>query len=116
MNLEKYKSKILEIIFQKIESENCIVFLFGSYATGEAIQSSDIDLGILCKNKINPKTFIELQEDLETKVSFLRKIDLVDFSDISEKVKKEALKEIQLWHLGKNCRELLNDLKIAQQN
>lgn len=51
------------------------IYLFGSYARGEATSSSDID--ILC-DKGNIKTFIEqgeLEEELETRLG--KKVDLV---------------------------------------
>lgn len=58
----KYKKEILETIFKKIERDDCIVFLFGTHAQGEAIFTSDIDIGILSNEPILPKNFLEAQE------------------------------------------------------
>jgi len=41
--LEKYKSKILDVVFERLDRNDCIVFLFGSHATNETVGSSDID-------------------------------------------------------------------------
>ena len=100
-------------MFSRLNKENCIVFLFGSHAKGEALEGSDIDIGILYNRKVSARDFVEAQEALNTHLSTLRKIDLVDFSSVDKKVKQEALKEIQIWHVGKNCRELLKNLKPA---
>jgi predicted nucleotidyltransferase len=105
----KQKERILEIIFNRLGKDNCIVFLFGSYATGEKIKSSDIDIGILCAKCTS--RIAEVEEELNSII--LRKIDLVDFSSVSKKVREEALKEIKIWHVGKNCRGLLKNLKPA---
>ncbi|MBI2092197.1 MAG: nucleotidyltransferase domain-containing protein [Deltaproteobacteria bacterium] len=103
----KQKERILDIIFNRLGKDDCIVFLFGSYAAGEEIKNSDIDIGILCSKK--PGLLAEVEEELNSIT--LRKIDLVDFSSVSKKVKEEALKEIKIWHIGKNCRGLLKNLK-----
>lgn len=109
----KYKQAILNIIFKRLNREECVVFLFGTYAEGSAIRSSDIDIGILSKHKISDKDFVEIQEELNNNVLTLRKIDFVDFASVNEDIKKEALKEIELWHTGKNCQGLLKNLKQA---
>ena len=111
MYIEKYKDEILSIILRFVPKENYIVFLFGSYAQGNALQSSDIDVGIWGTQKIDDKVFLEITERIDNEVKTLRKIDLVDFFTLDEKVKKEAFQEIVIWHKGKNCNELLNNLK-----
>jgi len=107
------KDAILRIILQHLDPDDYIIFLFGTFAAGKTVRSSDIDIGILGRDKVPDKTFIEIQEELDTNVPTLRKIDLVDFSTVDEKVKDEALKEIKLWHSGKNCHALLKSLKLA---
>ncbi|MBI5299235.1 MAG: nucleotidyltransferase domain-containing protein [Deltaproteobacteria bacterium] len=111
--VQKYKKVILNTIFQHLTPEDCIVFLFGSQATGEALETSDIDIGILCRDKISAKAFVEAEEVLNTDLPTLRKIDLVDFSSVDKKVRQEALKEIKIWHVGKNCRALSKNLKLV---
>ncbi len=105
----KQKKTMLDVIFDNISKDDCIVFLFGSYANGENIQSSDIDIGLLYNNNKYAKCVADIEEELNSVT--LKKIDLVDFATVSGVVKKEALKEIKIWHIGKNCRALLKDLK-----
>ncbi|MBI1882593.1 MAG: nucleotidyltransferase domain-containing protein [Chlamydiae bacterium] len=113
---QKYRKNILNIIFKKIKKEECVVFLFGSHAVGNAISSSDMDIGILCRYDIKPKDFLEVEEELNNNIATLRKIDFVDFRTLDEKVREEASQEIELWHTGKNCRDLIKPLKRRSQN
>lgn len=111
MDIEKYKDDILNIIFERLGKEECIVFLFGTHAQGNAVRSSDVDIGILSNHDIRPDDFVEIEEKLNNEVPFLRKIDLVDFSAVDQKVKEEATKEMIIWHIGRNCRGLLKSLR-----
>ncbi len=69
-------------------------------------RGSDIDIGILYNQKMRNIEFLEIKEELNSK--FLIDIDLVNFNEISENVRDGVLdKEIKIWHIGKNCNELL---------
>ncbi|OGQ22471.1 MAG: hypothetical protein A3I05_09830 [Deltaproteobacteria bacterium RIFCSPLOWO2_02_FULL_44_10] len=110
------KTFILNTIFHWLREEDCIVFLFGSRAKKVALKSSDIDIGIFAHREIPAAAFVEIEEILNQETPMLKKIDLVDFSSVDQKVKKEALKEIEIWHVGKNCSDLLKTLKQASKN
>jgi predicted nucleotidyltransferase len=111
MHVTENKKNILKIIFSKVKKDECIVFLFGTYAKGNPIRTSDIDIGIISNNKILPRDFLEIEESLNNDIPTLHEIDFVDFADLAIEIKKEALKEIKIWHKGKNCQELLKNLK-----
>lgn len=111
----KIRKAILKAVFGRVAKTECLVFLFGSYATGDEIGLSDIDVGLLCKGVLPAKDFLAIEEDIQNTSPTLRKIDLVDFNHVSKQVKKEALKKIQIWHAGKNCSELLKTLKKRQE-
>lgn len=114
MRPETYKQHILDIIFKRFDREDCVIFLFGSQVSGEALDASDLDIGLLSCREIPALHFVETAEDLNRDVPFLRKIDLVDFASLAKKVREQALREIRLWHAGKNCKELLKELNPAQ--
>jgi len=97
---EKIKKQILDIIFKYIDKNSCDVFLFGSYASEKARQSSDIDIGIDCNKKLSLTELLTIKEDLNENVDILRKIDIVDFkSDLDEDFKKITLKDRKIWHM-----------------
>jgi len=115
VDIKKYKDKILKIILNKINKDECIIFLFGSYANNTYNRGSDIDIGILYNQKIKDIEFLEIKEELNNE--FLVDIDLIDFNEVSKNVRDGILnKEIKIWHIGKNCNELLKNLKKHIKN
>lgn len=72
-------------------------FLFGSRASGSAGFAADIDIGILPQEPLDNTIISKLQETIEE--SFVPyKVDLVDFSNVSEQFKQQALKKIIPWN------------------
>lgn len=114
--IAKLRGPILEMIFKHLPGEDCVVFLFGSFAQGESVRGSDIDIGIMSAGPLSPAAFLALQEEIDTELPTLRKIDLVDFNSVDRKVREEALKEIQIWHIGKKCGDLSKSLKRPKKN
>jgi len=115
MKINRYKKKILEIILNRLNPANCIIFLFGSYVDGSYNRGSDIDIGIISNEKISDVDFLEIKESLNSE--FLIEIDLVNLNEISEEIRKQILKEeIKIWHIGKKCKELLKNLKMHIKN
>lgn len=98
---DKIKNHIIEIILRHIDKEDCVIFLFGSFARHSPRRTSDIDIGILSSTPIKKSTLYLLREELEDEVQTLRKIDLVDFTDVKDILfLKQALKEAEIWHMG----------------
>ena len=72
-------------------------FLFGSRAQGTAGLMADIDIGILPPKPLDTKTLAKLREKIEE--SFVPySVDLVDFSNLSEQFKQQALKKTVPWN------------------
>lgn len=69
--------------------------LFGSYARGEATESSDIDIVINC-GKVKGLKFFGLWDDVEAKLG--KHVDLVDYAGLhyesASKLTKKLLKNI----------------------
>jgi len=113
---DKIKNQIMKIIFRHIDKDDCAVFLFGSFARRSERRASDIDIGILCKTPVKKSTLYLLREELEEEVYTLRKIDLVDFSDVKDKLfLKEVFKEVQIWHMGSQLQTTFQTLKEHMQ-
>jgi len=69
------------------------LFVFGSRASGKSGKFSDIDLGILGKDKLPGHIIVKIKEELENS-HLPYKVDVVDFSKVSKDFKKVAIKQI----------------------
>jgi len=90
----KLKKEILEIVGKYLDLKKYKVFFFGSRVRGDNFPRADIDIGILGTEPIPAKIKFQIEEELE-KIPTLYKLDLVDFLEVSEDFKKEALKNIE---------------------
>lgn len=93
MTDEAIKEQIKDIVKRSLGGTNYKIFVFGSRATGENRQWSDIDLGILSEGKIPGHVMIKIEEELENS-QIPYKIDLVDFRNVSDQFRKIALKRV----------------------
>lgn len=114
--IAKLRPGILRAIFTIIPQDDCLIFLFGSYAAGDQVASSDVDIGVWCPAPVAAKDFLAIQEQIQNTASSLRKIDVVDFGTVDAMVKQQALRHTQLWHVGKNCGALLAALRQPLSN
>ena len=94
---EKLKKEVLDVIGRYIDLRKYRVFFFGSRVDGKADERSDIDLGIEGSEPIRASTMLDIHEEIEN-LPTLYKIEVVDFSEVSEKFKEVA----------KQHREMLN--------
>lgn len=77
-------------IIRKYLSPEYKIYLFGSWAKGNAVKTSDIDIGILGKKKIAEKIMDEITRETDI-IPTLRNIDIVDLNAKSESFKKKVL-------------------------
>lgn len=109
---DEIKKQILKILFKHLDKESLTVFLFGSYAQNQAKTYSDIDIGIFYSYDLNLTEVLRIKSELNETVRTLRSIDLVNFSgNLDEKFKEIALKEVIIWHQGKESKAFLNNTK-----
>lgn len=90
MSIEKILNKIIFIIRGYLPKDYKIL-LFGSWAKGNALNTSDIDIGILGKNAAPRNDMAQILEKIED-VPTLRSIDIVDLKTKSEDFRKNILK------------------------
>jgi len=86
--LEEIKKLIIPILKKHGVEEAGI---FGSFATGKSKNKSDLDLVVKITRDISLFDFINLKLDLEDKLG--RKVDLVEYEAIKERIKDRILKE-----------------------
>lgn len=78
------------LIIRKYLDDDYRVYLFGSWPKGEAYDTSDIDVGILGKEKVPWDIMVRISEEVGS-IATLRKIDVLDFNSVEERFKKSAL-------------------------
>jgi len=72
------------------------IFLFGSFATGRAGRTSDIDVAVLPLEPLPVGLLSEIREQLEES-NTLYEVDLVDLSETDSGFKTRVFKEGILW-------------------
>ena len=98
-----YIDIVKSIVLKHVPQEEFAVFLFGSRPVGNDKALSDIDVGILGKRPLPVIIKGDLESDLdESIVPF--KIDLIDFYQIDEVFKNEALSTVEIWNCPKNIK------------
>ena len=72
------------------------VYLFGSFARGEACRVSDVDVAILPSEPLPPGLLAEMDEALENSRA-LYPVDLIDLSTVSDDFRTRVLSEGISW-------------------
>lgn len=87
---------VRRIVMDELGSEKATVYLFGSWARGEATSLSDIDVAIEPHLTLSPGTLARLRERLEESHVPYR-VDVVDLSRTSPDFRHRVLTEGVLW-------------------
>lgn len=80
-------SEITSIIEVTLPDGNLKVYLYGSWARGDALKNSDIDIAIDSGFPIELATMAKIRDAVDD-VKTLRRIDLIDLRASSEKFKE----------------------------
>ena len=96
MSENKYILKLKELIIDFLKYDNVKVVLLGSRARGDNYISSDVDIGIIPHEKFDKYKFTLLKENVEN-LNIPYKVEIVDFSEVSESFRKESLKDAMVW-------------------
>ncbi len=105
-NIQKYNSasvinidpleKLKEVFLRFLKDEDVKVVLFGSRARGDFVSTSDVDVGIIIGEGVDRKKLILLREYIE-ELNIPYKVEIVDFSNVSEDFKQMVSKEAVVW-------------------
>lgn len=91
-----FESVAQKMILEELENSDCKIFLFGSRATKENHRFSDMDIGIIPGKDFDHRLLYSLKDKLaDSIVPF--KVDIVNFSQVTDGFKKEAMKNIIWW-------------------
>src|SRR5688572_3208977 len=92
--LEKYKNIIMPIIERYVPEAKII--LYGSRARGDFQEGSDIDIALDMGSKIDSSLMSSIMWDIDdSDLPIL--FDIVDFSKMTENMKKNILKDGVIW-------------------
>ncbi len=88
--------EVRRIVLRRLAGHPARVYLFGSFARGQASRVSDIDVAILPAEPLPIGLLAEIQEELENSES-LYPVDLVDLSGAPEPFRSRVLNEGVPW-------------------
>lgn len=88
--------KLKEVCLEFLKGEDVKIVLFGSRARGDFANTSDVDVGVIMGNGTDRKKLTLLREYIDD-MNIPYKVEIVDFSTISEEFKKMALSEAVVW-------------------
>ncbi len=95
--LHDYVALTKQIVLQQVDKLQYDVFLFGSRATALHHEMSDIDIGFSGKEPLPVLIKSAIEENLEQSIVPF-KVDLVDFSKVSDSFRNQALKKVVYWN------------------
>ncbi len=90
MEKDKIIKEVVRIVREDI-SDDYKIFLFGSWAKGNALETSDIDIGILGKEKVAWSSMAKILEKVEN-IRTLRSIDVVDLNSVDKSFRDSVVK------------------------
>lgn len=90
MDKEVIIKEVVKIIRNHL-SDDYKILLFGSWAQGDALETSDIDVGILGKTEVPWDSMAQILREVDA-IPTLRKIDIVDFNLVEINFRENALK------------------------
>lgn len=79
-------------IIRKYLGNEYRIYLFGSWEKGDALETSDLDIGILGKEKVIWSIMTKISQEIQN-IPTLRKVDIVDLNTSDERFRKSALKD-----------------------
>ena len=86
-------AEIKKILFKFLDPQKDRVFIFGSRAIGGARKFSDIDIGVKSEKQIDSLLLSDIEEAFEES-DIPYTVDVVDFSQVSDKFKELAEQKI----------------------
>lgn len=95
MGKEEIIKKVSAIIRHYLPPQDYKICLFGSWARSGALETSDIDIGILGKKKAPFELMVKIREEVEN-IPTLRSIDVVDLNLVDESFKRGVLSYARL--------------------
>ena len=81
---------VIGIIRRYLPGAETEIVLFGSWARGDAQETSDIDIGLIGPEAVDDMLLLRIKEDIKS-IPTLRRIDVVDLKKSDENFRQEVL-------------------------
>ncbi len=94
--MNPYLEQIKACILSVLGDQNVSIALFGSRARGEAGRGSDVDVAVIAHGRWDERRMVFLREKLDD-LNVPYKVDLVDFSVVSEEFRQLAFQSLVWW-------------------
>lgn len=91
-----YLTELKQQVLETLKDQRIKIILFGSRARKDFNASSDVDIGLIPYGKINKDKITYLRDTVE-QMNIPYKVEIVNFEEVSEDFKREALKEAIVW-------------------
>lgn len=88
LSVDKLNKKIVSLLLSKLEGVE-VIYLFGSQATGQIHKSSDIDIAVLAKKKLDPVKRWDIESELANELN--NHVDLVDLLNASTVMQNQII-------------------------
>ena len=92
----KYLLQLKEMVLDELKDKQVKIFLFGSRARSDNYKASDVDIGVIPYDKLDSINLSLLKERIHNS-NIPYKVEIVNFNEVSEDFKNEALKDIEVW-------------------
>ena len=93
---DKYIEMLKVMVLDHFKDDDIKIFMFGSRASEGNTAQSDVDIGLYSENGIDKAKKSLLIEKIENS-NIPYKVDIVDFSEVSEGFRELAMKDAVLW-------------------
>lgn len=95
MDREEITEEAVNIIRRYLPGKEFEIVLFGSWARGNAQETSDIDIGLVGPESVDDMLLLRIKEEIGG-IPTLRRIDVVDLSKTDDNLRQEVLSYAQV--------------------
>ena len=95
-----YLNIVKKIVLDKIPKDKFNIFLFGSRARRKHRFAADIDIGVQGEIPLDQRVISTIKNEVDESIIPF-KVDIIDFTDVSDDFKKVALEDIEIWNKTK---------------
>jgi len=92
----KYILELKRVALDFFKDDQVRIILFGSRAREDNYPSSDVDIGLIPYGKFEEKKITLFREKLED-LNIPYRVDVWNFSEVPQKLRKEGLREAVVW-------------------